>query len=107
MTTVYLSLGITIGIILGILIDKFIFPYFEILFEKFTYKQTVICTQYQVNAQKITREVEDVPELQPAIGFCYNEPAEEFYDDDTDGKAKVKPNLNTKNKTDSKFGFTK
>lgn len=80
-----LALGLCIGIILGILIDKYIFVFWDIKMEKFTHKETVECTAYQLEAQELVqlyqREYGEVEEKSPAIGFQVYPQEEEYYDD--------------------------
>lgn len=86
---VYLLFGITIGIILGILIDKYLFVLLDVKLEKFTYKETVECAQYQVDAQtlvsKFQVEFGEVKELSPCVGFSV-EPSQEIYEDEEEDK---------------------
>lgn len=86
---IYFPLGIFIGILLGIIIEKYVFSYFDILYEKFTYKQTITCTKYKVESQTLAKEFElkygELQELPPAIGFkiqSSNVECDEDCDDD-------------------------
>lgn len=81
-----LLLGIAIGILIGFIVDKYIFPYLDIKFEKYTYRESVICTQYQVDAQKIAKENSEDQELQPAIGFQISDSTELDDEDDCEDK---------------------
>ena len=81
-----------LGIILGIFIDKYIFPFLDLMQERITYSVTVGATRKQIQAQKIVADFsreypecsEDVPEKQPAIGFQYV--SEDEYEEDFNDK---------------------
>ena len=83
-----------LGIFLGIIIDKFIFPVFDILLDVFTYAQTEKSSAYQSNVKaKACELIRNYPELQldqqtqprelhPAIGFIQSPSDEEEYYED-------------------------
>jgi len=87
-----------LGIILGIVLNKFIFPFFELLQERITYSVTVGATRSQIKAQKLVcdfqreyPESEEIVEGSPAIGFQYIPEESQFEeDDDCDDKLQNK-----------------
>ena len=98
--------GIFIGIILGIIIQMYLFPYFDQLFEVFISKQSEIITEHNLNIQIMSCEtLRDYPEINNKniqeqtnlIGFncqsLLDEEDEEYYEDD-----KLKSKLNGKYK---------
>jgi len=87
---IYLMLGIVSGVWLGMLADRYFLPYLDILLDKFTYREAVVCTQYQLESQAIAKKfdkecgVSQVQELSPCVGFRVNEIIDEDeydYDD--------------------------
>jgi len=82
-------LGIFIGIFLGIIIEKYLFSYFDIVFEIYTYKQSEKATKHQINTQRISYDFyREYPEAlndcrkqekqqTRAIGFRYEPECEE------------------------------
>lgn len=103
-----------LGIIIGVVINKFIFPFFELLQERITYSVTVGATKSQMKAQQVVcdfnrkyPEYEGVAEKSPAIGFEYA-PEELEYEDDFEDDDLGENNLNAKNldtKIQNKIGF--
>ncbi len=98
--------GIFIGITLGIIIQMYLFPYFDQLFEVFISKQSEIITEHNLNIQIMSCEtLRDYPEINNKniqeqtnlIGFncqsLLDEEEEEYYEDD-----KLKSKLNGKYK---------
>lgn len=93
MHTLYFLIGIFEGIIIGILVEKYVFPYFEILFEVFTAKRSEEIAAYNANIQSISCDLlREYPELSKnniggqnqtnAIGFeCQGDIEEEYYED--------------------------
>lgn len=64
-------LGIFIGIFLGIIIEKYLFSYFDVVFEIYTYKQSEKATKHQINAQRIAYDFyREYPE---ALNDCRNQ----------------------------------
>lgn len=60
----YFLIGIFEGIIIGILVEKYIFPYFEILFEVYTAKKSKIIAKYNADIQKISYDLmREYPEM--------------------------------------------
>jgi hypothetical protein len=84
-----------LGVILGMLIQKYIFPVFDMLLDIYSYKQSEKVTIYQLNAQEqialFNREYpevnnEEIRELTPAIGFTYSNQDNDIYCDDEECK---------------------
>ena len=96
-----------LGIFLGIILDKFLFPFFELLQERITYSVTVGATRSQMKAQKLVcdfkreyPEVEEIAEQMPAIGFHFPQEESQFdYDEDDDC------DCDCDNKLKNKIGF--
>lgn len=85
---VYLILGIVSGVLLGMLADRYFLPYLDIKLDKFTYREAVICTKYQLESQAIAKKFDKEcgvsQELSPCVGFRVNEIIDEDeydYDD--------------------------
>lgn len=83
-----------IGILLGIVIDKYIFPLIDTLFEVFTYKISIKATAYKIQSESIAREYEKkYPEVEETatnvVGF-HMDNSEEYYDDDIEEDCKNK-----------------
>jgi len=94
--------GIFIGIILGIIIQMYLFPYFDQLFEVFVSKQSEIITEHNLNIQIMSCEtLRDYPEINNKniqeqtnlIGFncqsLLDEEDEEYYEDDKLNKRRI------------------
>lgn len=92
MHMLYFLIGIFEGIIIGILVEKYVFPYFEILFEVYTTKKSKIIANYNVDIQELNcLLLREYPELSKnnisgnqtnAIGFkCQGDIEEEYYED--------------------------
>jgi hypothetical protein len=94
--------GIFIGIILGIIIQMYLFPYFDQLFEVFVSKQSEIITRHNLNIQIMSCEtLRDYPEINNKniqeqtnlIGFncqsLLDEEDEEYYEDDKLNKRRI------------------
>lgn len=81
-----------IGILCGIVIEKYIFPYFDIKVEVFTHKASVEATAHQLEAQEMAvlfnrqypETKEPIEEKTPAIGFAINN--SETFDDDCEDR---------------------
>ena len=76
-----------IGILLGIVINMYIFPLIDTLFEIYTYKMTEIATVSKIKSESMAREYEiKYPEKEDSstnvIGFHYDDAAveDEQYD---------------------------
>lgn len=85
---------ILLGVIIGIVIDKYIFPIFDMLLELLTYQITKLCTSIQIDINLMSLEYQEMAEqgqpLTPVVGFHagmeqYDEDDE---DDDEDNKNK-------------------
>ena len=102
-----LLIGLLGGILFGIITEKYIFTYFDTLFEVFSIKESEIATGYNLNMQVMNLELmrdypelnnKDIPEQTNVIGFEYQPPfeeEEEYYDED---KLKSKTNIKFINK---------
>lgn len=89
-----LLIGLFSGLLLGIIIEKYIFPALDIIFEVFTAKTSEIITEHNLNIQSMSCELLRVyPELKDgnvaeqvnAIGFqCQSDDGveEEDYEDE-------------------------
>jgi hypothetical protein len=81
-----------IGIILGIIIEKYVFPFIDTIFEVFTYKISVHATEYKVQSETMAKEFElKYPEVEESatnvIGYQYDDSPDKYYyeeDDDID-----------------------
>lgn len=88
-----LLIGIFSGLLLGIIIEKYVFPILDILFEIFTAKTSKEITEHNLNIQEMSCELlRAYPELKDgnvvdqvnAIGFQYvdDDIEEEYYEED-------------------------
>lgn len=88
-----LLIGIFSGLLLGIIIEKYVFPILDILFEIFTAKTSKEITEHNLNIQEMSCELlRAYPELKDgnvaeqinAIGFHYvdEDAEEEYYEED-------------------------
>lgn len=84
-----------LGVILGMLIQKYIFPVFDMLLDIYSYKQSEKVTIYKLNAQEqialFNRKYpevnnEEIRESTPAIGFTYSNQDNDIYCDDEECK---------------------
>jgi len=93
-----LLLGLFIGVNIGFMINQWVFPLLDTVFQVFQFKQTDKATFYQLASQEqvalFNREYPELntqnpsPELQPAIGFTYTPPPDEimYYEEDEECK---------------------
>lgn len=64
MHMLYFLIGIFEGIIIGILVEKYVFPYFEILFEVYTAKKSKIIANYNADIQAVSYDLmREYPEI--------------------------------------------
>lgn len=89
------------GLFVGVLIDKYLFPIFDLLLDVFSYKKSEKATMYQLSAQELAAEFYrkypemkndqcqgQYQELTPAIGFTYRNQNEDdiYFEDEECGK---------------------
>lgn len=75
-----------LGILFGLVVEKYIFPFLDGLFEVYSYKMSEFATASKIKSESMAREYElKYPETEEiatnAIGYQY-EPEEECYDED-------------------------
>jgi hypothetical protein len=95
---VCIMMYLVIGLISGFVIDRYLFPIFDMLLETLQYKITNKCTSIQIDTNLQSLEYEQLVnsgnELSPAIGFVaggsYDEEFEEEDDDENTSKNKSK-----------------
>lgn len=94
MNMLYFLIGLFEGIIIGVLIQMFVLPYFEILFEVYTSKKSKVIAKYNADIQKISYDLmREYPEMikdgnqEPinVVGFEYqvddDETDDEYYEE--------------------------
>lgn len=79
-----------VGVIIGILVERYVFPIFDIMHELLTYKAGEKANELQLNVKGMFAEfdraypetVEGYQEESPAIGFQISPTMSEFEDDE-------------------------
>lgn len=86
---------VILGLAVGFIVDRYIFPMFDMLLELLQYKITQKCTEVQIDTNLLSLEYEQIinsgNELTPAIGFVAGSSADdsEDYDDDDENSKKI------------------
>lgn len=83
-----------IGLAIGFIVDRYVFPIFDMLLELIQYKITNKCTAIQIDTNLLSLEYEQIinsgNELAPVIGFVAGSSHDDIDDyDDDENKGRI------------------